>query len=488
MNNRFIVILLFLVLSNGIVAQQNNTLYFMHDIPQSGFLNPAVHDSCKLFIGLPVLSSFHFNIGNTALSYNDVVPKNSDNKRQVNPDNIISNMHNIDFIFVELHTSLLSVGYKYDADNYFTFNIIEKINLDAGIPKDILSMVWDGNTQFIDSYAKFDRLGVNFLHQREYSISWSKKIDDILRAGVRAKLIFGKSQVYNRKSKIRFYTNEDNYYLRLVSDLQINSSIPGLNIGNTVDDVSFDAGAISPLSYLLNRKNWGFAFDFGSIYQYDDNITYQASLNNIGYIRFKTDINKIEQTNDFEYTGPQGTNIDDYFGDIVDSIANTYLQNTGDKDSYIYLLSPELYLGATYLVHPKINLGIVSKTKFFQRRLIPSLTVSANTSPFKKVDFTLSYSYLNNNFNNIGMGVSFRGKHSQLYIVTDNFSSAIWPLYAQGINLRFGFNLLFGCGKPECPKNMGCQWIREASKKKMSMEYKKSKKYQKEKKKKNKRK
>jgi hypothetical protein len=37
-------------------AQQSNTLFFMHSLPESNFINPAVQNSCKLFIGLPALS------------------------------------------------------------------------------------------------------------------------------------------------------------------------------------------------------------------------------------------------------------------------------------------------------------------------------------------------------------------------------------------------------------------------------------------------
>ena len=204
----------------------------------------------------------------------------------------------------------------------------------------------------------------------------------------------------------------------------------------------FDGGGLSPVSYLLNRKNWGVAFDFGSIYYNDDyNLTYHASITDLGYIRWKSDVNKVEQTNDFEYRGPQGADIEDYIGDITDSIVNMYLQNRGDHDPYFYWLSPKLYLGATYKWKPKIEFGAMTKTRFFQNRLIPSATISANVKPLKFVSFTLSYSYLNNNFNNIGMGLSLRGKHTQFYLLTDNFSSGIWPLAARGFNLRFGFNI-----------------------------------------------
>ena len=40
-------------LSISAYSQQSNTLYMMHDVPQSNLLNPAVQLNCKLFIGVP---------------------------------------------------------------------------------------------------------------------------------------------------------------------------------------------------------------------------------------------------------------------------------------------------------------------------------------------------------------------------------------------------------------------------------------------------
>lgn len=450
-------------------GQQNNTLYFHHEIPQSALLNPAIQDDCKLHIGLPVLSSIHLALGNTAFSYKTIIRDG-----RIDPDHMLSKMHNIDYIFFQFHTNLLTVGYKY-RDYYFTFNVSEKINFDLGYPKDLFSLVWDGNTQFIDKPAKLDRLGINAVHYREYSISGSKKFNDQFQLGTRLKLLFGKAQVYNRKSKIRLAVDEDFYYLNLSSDLLINMSVPGLELGNTVDDVSFSFDE-SPVSYLLNRKNWGLALDFGGIYNYDDYIKYHASITDVGYIRWKSSISKFEQTNDFEYRGAEGEDVSNYLNEIVDSLANMYLQNQGDKDPYFYWLSPKLNVGATYQWKPKISFGAMANTRLYQRRFIPSATLSANVTPLRFLSFTLSASYLNHNLNNIGMGLSLRGKHTQFYLLTDNFSSGIWPLRARGFNLRFGFNMFFGCGKAECPKKIGCGWVKDAMYSRHKMDQRKERK------------
>ena len=52
---------------------QNNTLYFMHGIPQAIHTNPALYYKCKTYIELPVLSSVQFSFATTGIGYHDAI-------------------------------------------------------------------------------------------------------------------------------------------------------------------------------------------------------------------------------------------------------------------------------------------------------------------------------------------------------------------------------------------------------------------------------
>ncbi len=67
-------------------AQQNNTLFFMHSLPEANFINPAVQINCGIFIGLPLVSSFHMNIANSGFTAGDVVTLYTDGTMNRNPD------------------------------------------------------------------------------------------------------------------------------------------------------------------------------------------------------------------------------------------------------------------------------------------------------------------------------------------------------------------------------------------------------------------
>jgi hypothetical protein len=88
----------------------------------------------------------------------------------------------------------------------------------------------------------------------------------------------------------------------------------------------------------------------------------------------------------------------------------------------------------------------------------PSLTLSLNFTPFKAFAATMSYTIMNNKFDQIGTGLAFGRRGAQFYILTDNIpvrftrdasTSLIWPYNARMISLRFGVNLFFGCDKKE---------------------------------------
>jgi hypothetical protein len=68
-------ILLLLILSGliKIYGQQSHTLYFLHNVPQTNMLNPAVQNECKVFVGLPLISSLHINLANSGFTMNQLL-------------------------------------------------------------------------------------------------------------------------------------------------------------------------------------------------------------------------------------------------------------------------------------------------------------------------------------------------------------------------------------------------------------------------------
>ena len=115
--------ILFLVMMfSGLKAQQSNTLFFMHFLPESNFINPAIQNECRLFIGLPVISSLHAHISNSGFTAGQLLQKNSGGGYSIRADNVLSKLGTRNLMTAELYTTILAIGLQRD-NYYYTFTI-----------------------------------------------------------------------------------------------------------------------------------------------------------------------------------------------------------------------------------------------------------------------------------------------------------------------------------------------------------------------------
>ncbi len=175
--------------------------------------------------------------------------------------------------------------------------------------------------------------------------------------------------------------------------------------------------------------------------------------------------------------------------ELSDSVLDAFNQ-TVTQDSYYSWLPTQIYLGGMYQYRPKLGIGAVSRNVIYRNKLHSSFTLSANTTVWNKLSASLSWSYLNNTYKNIGLGLAWHSRGLQFHMISDNVLGIIKPLDTRTLNLRFGFSFLFGCPKnkeeeqkmsnPYNSQNNGnCYWA-----KKMDKNYKESLKKKKKKEKK----
>ena len=455
----------------------------MHDLPQSNLLNPAVQIKCKWYVGIPLLASTQLNYSNSSFSFNDVFSTAS-GSATLDIDNFMSNVKKTNLLSTELHLDLISIGYRKD-DYYITFNIAEKVNAAVTYPGSILELAWEGNTLFLGETEKFNNLRTHTTYYREYALGVSKVWDAYNLFGARVKLLFGKANIYSGKSEMSLYTDPNTFNLEVEGDIKINTSFP-ITVNQDADgNISgITMGELDPLGFLMNGKNKGFAIDLGWIHKYSDDLTFSASLLDLGFIRWQTDITNIHLSGAFDYSGVGlGTGFDDteYILDIRDSLVNSFDQ-TVTQEKYYSWLPTQIYLGAMYQYRPKLGIGVVNRNVIYRNKLHSSLTLSANTTLWNKLSGSLSWSYLNNSYKNVGLALAWHGRGLQFHAVSDNVLGFFKPMDARNLNLRFGFGLMLGCPKNKkeelkmsndySPVSEGnCFWVKDLQK-----EYKKKRK------------
>lgn len=420
----------------------------MHDAPQANIVNPAVAINCNLYVAFPIIGSTHLNFYNTAISINDALKPVGGDSIAVDIDNVVSNLNGLDVMASEAHLTLLAGGWRRD-DTYYTFSVTEKMNTFTMIPKEPTVLAWEGNTNYLDQAVDLSGYRFNLLHAREYSFGISDKISDNFRFGGRVSLLFGKSNVQTKNVEGTFYTDSRSFESRLDLNARINSSLP---IDVSVDTVGNVNGIslkddFSPMAYLLNGKNIGVGLDVGFIYQVNDALQLSGSILNLGMIRWKSEVNNFTSSGSIDFVGSGNTNdldTENYVTVWMDSVLNVFGLKPGE-DAYFSTLAPEVYMGATYSFSDRLNAGALVHSQMYKNKVHPSLTLSGNAVITKYLSGSISYTLQNNEFDNIGAGLSLRLGTLHLHAMADNVPGLIRFEDAQNVNVRFGISLLFGC-------------------------------------------
>ncbi len=437
-----VLILFLLLIGQTTRAQQSNTFYLMHQVPQSNLLNPAVQIDCKWYIGVPVLASTHISYSNTAFTYRDLAGSDTWNLYGV-----LDQMHRVDLVATEAQMQLISLGYKRRS-YYFTFNVSERSNYYQTVPRDLVETIARGNGPFIGNTAKYFAFRPTGYYNRQYSLGVSKVFSSSLTAGVRANLLFGKANVSTGRSTMQMSTAENNFDILVEGDYVLNSNFPmtiTTDDDGRIEDIIIDE--IDPREFLLNRKNPGFSVDMGVVYKYNQRVTLSASLLDLGLVHWKSDPNNITASGTFAFTGvdPDSEIISgEFLSEMLDSILEVF-NPTPTEDPYYAFLPAQLFLAGTYQATDRITLGAVNRNVFFRSKIHSSLTLLAQSNVGNNLQATVSWSYLNNSLKNIGLGLAYIGPGFQLHAVSDNLLGFLYPFDTRTMNLRFGFNLMLGC-------------------------------------------
>jgi len=449
-------------------AQDSQTLYYMNRVPQSTMMNPAMQPACNFYLGLPVVSSLQLGVGNNRLGLTDVIMKHPTEDSLItflhpdaefNTTDFLNKLGENNFFYEDFRTDLLSFGFRLNTW-YFSFNLSERLSTSINYPKDLMSLILEGNSQFTNTNADLTYLGVNSSFYREYGLGIAKEINQTLSVGIRAKILFGHANITSdyKENSFTMYTSRDSIYLD--ADATVNTSSPLIATTNTDGDFSgFELPAYiensqtdSLIDLALAHTNMGLGIDLGVYYKPIDKLSLSLSIIDLGYIKWKKeDVTNIDLKGSYSFTGIDVSNdiggidsLDSGFDSMLDSLTNSFtISNT--SESYTTGLGAKVYVGGSYALSKKFDLGFLSRTYFFNSNINQAFTFSANVRPINGLSASLSYSIMNGTYNNIGFGLVLGGAPLQLYIISDNASAALWGHKTSSFNLRFGLNVAFGC-------------------------------------------
>lgn len=443
MINRIFYSCLLLLLTLNIQAQQELGLHFADKIWQANKTNPGKMGQNGLVISLP---SVYGNFYNSGFTYNDILKDipGTDSVR-LNLDEVISNLDEDNIFNTQANIDWLSVGFrtpKFQLGVSFSM----KSSFYANYPKELLDLFWNGNAGYVNQTAE---VATDFqaYSYSELAVGGAYQITDQLSVGGRLKYLSGIvdfSSELNGNS-VSVFTDEEFYQVTLDTDYRFNSSSFAI-IDSTISQVNRNT------RFDFNKffgSNTGFGLDLGATYQFNDKLELAASINDLGFINWSSNINNYESKGSYTYEGITFDPLVDgdslSFSAIGDTLLDIFdVEVAQTATGYKTNLASKFYLSAKYEVIENLTIGGLFYGESYRGLFMPGVAISAQKDFGNILSVGGIYSYRNKSFTNLGVNVSAKLGPVQVYVLTDNLFPIFKPYDSKNFNLRVGLNLVFG--------------------------------------------
>jgi hypothetical protein len=481
---KYIMIMLLAAVTYNSSAQNSQVLYYMN-LPQRHLLNPALRSTNSVYIGLPVISGINININNNFFNFSDVLAQSGDSlitlfHPDFNFEGFLKKIKDVNAIEPQVMVQLFGLGFNAGKDLYIFLDINERVEANVALPGDLLRLGFQGNEPFIGNTVDLSSLRTDIMWYREAGLGFSKNFTGNLRIGVKGKLLFGMANASTDIRSLGITVNND-YSHVIDADMIVNLSAPGtviMDADNNIEDFKFDSTRFDKTSkiinYLLKPGNIGLGLDVGAEYSFSDRFRASAAITDLGFVKWKRDITNLQAESHFDFTGIDLTDIykreisfDSLLAELGDSLLNSFSTST-ESTPFTTYLPFGISAGASYNLTKNFSLGLLSYTKFIGKQVKESLTLSANVNMGNAFSTTVAYTAANHRYDNIGLGLAFRGALFQIYLLADRIpvtwnkivsedfdtprpvsflfgeNSIPVPSSWNTIHFRFGMNLSFG--------------------------------------------
>ena len=455
----------------GAAGQNSQVLYYMN-LPQNHTMNPALHPSNSVYIGLPVISGMYVSINNNFINYSDIFKTSSTSdsvysflNSESATDEFLGNVNKRNSFSPQITVPILGIGFKGNNGLYFFIDINQRLEGDAVFPGDVIKLILKGNAEFVGDKVDLSSLRMDMRHYQEFGFTISKDISSKLSVGIRPKLFTGIMSTQFKNRSLGINVNED-YTHTLDADFTANFSGPfdiHMDDEGNLDSITVDDSFFGEFNTYTSIENRGLGLDLGATYKLLNNkIMVSAALTDIGYIKWNRNVSNLTVKGEYVFEGMDITSVvngDEDFEDVADKILDTLKQKfvlTDTYEPFTTWLAPGLTLGGSYTLNKSISFGLLSYTRFIGKQVREALTLSANLNLSNAFSFSLGYTLQNQRADNFGAGIAFRAGIFQFYFISDRIpiswdrlkldesTNIVVPANWNTINLRLGLNLSFG--------------------------------------------
>lgn len=424
------ILIAVLVSFSATVFSQNINYFFIDDIYQRSYFNPALIDKGHISLATGLGVDFITN----GPSINDFIIDGPNGNLQLSAANAIMEMNDVNDIYgyssvntfdfsIKVPFVRLSIGHAWKANGWMSYT------------KDLANFVTYGNGQ---SVGETINLGpqIDYINYNELYLGVQKSFGP-LSIGVRVKRLNGVEAIKTNNSKIELTTSDDIYQLSLDTDFEMMAS-SAFNYTD-IDDFDVNIQNFSFDNFLSNNGGW--AFDVGASVSLGDRLELSLSVLDIGSINWDVD------TKNYTSKGTQtfdGIDIANYINTedeivVIDSI-ESLLEITESSAGFSTKLPTQVYLGGRFKISDLWTVGAMIQSVGNGERRANVMGVNATASIYKWLSAGVLYSAKTGNPANFGLSIKTEVGPLIGFVSTDNVLN-LGSFDGKNSNLRVGLSL-----------------------------------------------
>ncbi len=436
-------------------TQNKQVLYDFAGLPQTLLLNPGAEVRQKFHIGMPLLSQVSVQGGFTGFSTYDIF---ADNGIDIN-DKIrkaVNNFGKTEFMAINQQLEVFNGGFRLKNNNYLSFGYYQEFDFLAKIPRDLVDLYYEGNTD-INRHYSINKLAFRAELLGVFHVGLSKKINKKWNVGARAKIY---SSVFNARSKSNtgsFFTEDgnQNIYKQHMDNISFLMQTSGVFFENGEE---FNASYVK--SKMLFGGNLGLGIDVGFTHHIKKQWEISGSILDLGFINNTKKVKSYHLKGDYELEGLQlnfdSDNPENYWTDLKDEFDNSIELDTVYK-SFISFRPVKLNGAASYsfgqnyddcrfLIDPDLYVNKIGFQWFSTVGAVHSYmagTIFYERWINKYLQTKLTYTVDPYSFSNIGMGLSTQIGIFNAYFTADNLLSLGNIYDIKSASFQLGINFIF---------------------------------------------
>lgn len=444
------------LINTCVLSQNKQILYGLAETPQALMLNPGAEISFNSHIGIPVFSGFSVNLGVTGTKMSDLFLTDGVDFN-IKLGNVINQLTENDFLSLNVQIEIVNGGYRLKNNTYITFGIYEEFDFIGYFPKDIVTLLYEGNASYLGrSFNLLQMEGRGELFSVIH-VGFSRKINNNFHFGGRIKLYSGNVHVESigNKADFRIEAAGNNIYRYYLSNVDATIRTSGFFENDIIN--------IGSNGFFLGG-NLGAGIDVGFTYHYTPQIEFTGSALDVGFIHSSKNIKNVEIAGNYVFDGIEflydSNNPRDYWAqldsDFLEKVpreknSNPYTSwrpvklNAGVKYSFGYITSnEECYNVKKYKkshFSNSVGLQLYSISRPLRNQLAATVFYEKNIG--EKVHTKLTYTVDNYSFSNIGIGISTQLGVFNVYGTIDSIIGLTDITAIKSTAFQVGFNLIF---------------------------------------------